>query len=400
MLSPETLHRLRMLNRQPMPDSASPSAVRTDASYEPSPFTPDTLNSLDATQLHSFRMQPPTASEDATHTPSLNELLAIRLARLHAGQQVSSSDESTERLQPNVADEISESTTSLDDGRTITTPWGEHWLLETPLSDLWPNSTNAIAATTHQLASSPFAAAETDMPRSKTARQRWQDLCTLTTSFPRDVAFLDLETCGFAGTMVFLVGLIHPSDNGPVLSQLFARNYAEEKAMFQTMWQLIQPCRTLVTFNGKSFDWPQVHDRSTMHLLGTRSDQVEPISESPPSVSNATGIHSNDAQSFASEQMTPQSVRPEPYHIDLLHHARRRWRKRLPNCKLQTLERYVCGRNRSGDIAGRDIPVAYHEYVRTGDAWQMKTVLHHNALDLVTLVQIAMVILRTEAESA
>ena len=376
-----------------MPDSPSPPAVRTEAAYESNPPTLADLNSLDASQLHSFRITTPNASEDVTHVPSLNELLAIRLARLHAGQPAESSDKVTDRPCLHSPDEVSESTTSLDDGRSIATPWGEHWLIETPLSNLWPNSANAILATSQQLATSPLASQEAEPPKFKTAGQRWQDLRTLTTCFPGDVAFLDLETCGFAGTMVFLVGLIHPTENGPVLSQLFARNYAEEKAMFQTMWQLIQPCRTLVTFNGKSFDWPQVHDRSTMHLLGTRIDQDEPILATPNSDSQAPAT-------FTSEQMTPQSVRPEPYHIDLLHHARRRWRKRLPNCKLQTIERYVCGRNRSGDIAGRDIPVAYHEYVRTGDAWQMKTVLHHNALDLVTLFQIAMVILRTEAESA
>jgi uncharacterized protein YprB with RNaseH-like and TPR domain len=76
-------------------------------------------------------------------------------------------------------------------------------------------------------------------------------------------------------------------------------------------------------------------------------------------------------------------------HCDLLHHARRRWRERLPNCKLQTLEQAICGRRRRGDIPGRAIPLAYHEFVRTGDAWQMRNVLHHNALDLVTLLQLS-----------
>ena len=53
-----------------------------------------------------------------------------------------------------------------------------------------------------------------------------------------------------------------------LLSQLLARNYAEEKAMLQTLWSIVAEKRVLATFNGKSFDWPMVHDRSTLHHLG------------------------------------------------------------------------------------------------------------------------------------
>ncbi|MFW6171353.1 MAG: ribonuclease H-like domain-containing protein, partial [Planctomycetota bacterium] len=85
--------------------------------------------------------------------------------------------------------------------------------------------------------------------------------------------------------------------------------------------------------------------------------------------------------------------RPEPIHCDLLHHARRRWKDKLPDCKLQTLERYVCRRRRTADIPGREIPSAYHDFVRSGDAWLIRAVLHHNALDLVTLLQLSMLLL-------
>ena len=76
-------------------------------------------------------------------------------------------------------------------------------------------------------------------------------------------------------------------------------------------------------------------------------------------------------------------------HIDILHHARRRWRKQLPNCRLQTLERHVCRRRRAADIPGHAIPGVYADYVRTGFERDMDTVLYHNALDLVTLFDLA-----------
>ena len=60
----------------------------------------------------------------------------------------------------------------------------------------------------------------------------------------------------------------------------------------------------------------------------------------------------------------------------------------MPNCKLQTLEGYICNRHRLGDIPGSEIPDAYHEYVRTNNAWQMVDVLKHNLLDLVTLADL------------
>ena len=77
-------------------------------------------------------------------------------------------------------------------------------------------------------------------------------------------------------------------------------------------------------------------------------------------------------------------------HCDLLHHARHTWHGRLPNCKLQTLERYLCGRNRVGDIPGQEIPLAFHDFVRTNDGWLMKSILHHNALGLVTSLEVAL----------
>ena len=63
----------------------------------------------------------------------------------------------------------------------------------------------------------------------------------------------------------------------------------------------------------------------------------------------------------------------------------------------RALEKYVCGRHRRGDIPGRDIPAAYHNYVRTGDAWQLGAVLHHNSLDLVTLLELSVAVIDRES---
>ena len=177
--------------------------------------------------------------------------------------------------------------------------------------------------------------------------------------------------------------------------------------MLATLWQIAAPQRVLVTFNGKSFDWPMVKDRSTLHRL------VRP-GQSGPQAARAGKTH--DRPLLAAEVPAPgQRTNPprrlndelprsdllhcaaaqcDLVHCDLLHHARRRWRDYLPDCRLQTLERIVCRRHRRGDVSGAAVPAAYHDYVRRGELRLIEPVLHHNALDLVTLVQIGQALVR------
>ena len=231
-------------------------------------------------------------------------------------------------------------------GHELSTGAGVCWLIRRPLGELWPDAPRYLDRAIELAAQ--FAATTTydDSIRA--------DIGAFCAALPQRVATLDIETCGLAGSSVFLIGLLHSHEGDICLSQFWARNYAEERPMLAAVRDLLANQHVLVTFNGKSFDWPQIRDRSTLH-------ERDPAAADDPLV-----------------------------HFDLLHHARRRWRYELPNCKLQTLERYICGRNRAGDIPGRDIPHAYHQYVRTGDTRDVQAILHHNALDLVTLLQLAL----------
>ncbi len=167
---------------------------------------------------------------------------------------------------------------------------------------------------------------------------------------PEEAVFVDTETTGLAGNMVFLLGTMRVSGTTLTLRQVFARDYREEPALLAEWLRLLASSSMIVSFNGKAFDLPVLRDRFAVHGI-----------ESPA----------------------------EPVHVDLLHHARRRWRGVLPDCRLQTLEWRVCGRRRTGDIPGEEIPAAYHRFVRTADPSDMLTVFHHNALDLVTLADVA-----------
>jgi uncharacterized protein YprB with RNaseH-like and TPR domain len=185
---------------------------------------------------------------------------------------------------------------------------------------------------------------------------------------------LDLETCGFAGSMVFLAGLVWQDDDALVIDQLFARTYAQERAVLETLWTIVARNRVLVTFNGKSFDWPTLRDRSTRHHLG----------------SEARRGHARGADGTGpADPPRRDGACPELVHCDLLHHARRRWKHVLPNCRLTTLERFVCRRCRPDDLPGALVPAAYHEFVRSGRTERLRAILRHNALDLVTLAELA-----------
>ena len=78
-------------------------------------------------------------------------------------------------------------------------------------------------------------------------------------------------------------------------------------------------------------------------------------------------------------------------------------RRLLGPCRLQTLEALVCGRRRQGDIAGWDIPAAYHEFVRArqaDDVVRLRTIqaiLHHNAMGLLTMAELSAHILDASA---
>jgi uncharacterized protein YprB with RNaseH-like and TPR domain len=164
-----------------------------------------------------------------------------------------------------------------------------------------------------------------------------------------DVLFVDLETTGLRNTPVFLIGAMVWTESGLSVRQYFARSLAEEAAILSIFAELLSPATWLVTFNGKSFDWPFTQARAFHHGVDVP-------------------FHGT--------------------HVDLLHVGRRAWGDSLPNCKLQTLERFICDRTRVGDIPSSQIPDAYHRFTRTGDASQMASVLEHNALDLITLADL------------
>lgn len=196
-------------------------------------------------------------------------------------------------------------------------------------------------------------AAFLDVP-AETADQIAQD-DRLTGVNLRRVCFLDTETTGLsggAGTMAFVVGLGFFTDDGFHLRQYFLRDPGDEPAMIEALAEFLPGFAALVTFNGRGFDVPIIENRFVLARL-------------PP----------------------PTARLP---HLDLLPPARRLWRRVQSSCALSALEREVLGvRREQDDVPSGLIPFLYRDYLRTGDAREMKRVLYHNSVDILSLVTLA-----------
>lgn len=167
---------------------------------------------------------------------------------------------------------------------------------------------------------------------------------------PEDLVFLDIESTGlWASQPLFLVGILYLEKGQLILKQFLARRLHEEKALLEAVLRELDAFRVIVTYNGKKFDVPYIEGRSVEHRFFYKFRH---------------------------------------HHLDLLYHARRHFKDRFPDCRLVTLEEHFLGVKREGDIPGYLIPRVYHRFTRTQDPRLIKDVLHHNALDLLTLAKI------------
>lgn len=171
---------------------------------------------------------------------------------------------------------------------------------------------------------------------------------------PRKWLFLDTETTGLAGgtgTYAFLVGLAWWDAGGLEVEQLFLREPSEEHSLLTALSERLAERPVLVTFNGKSFDWP---------LLDTRYRMTRVI-ETP-------------------------SVRA---HLDFLHPARALWRPRVGSVRLAELERHVLGWERGADVVSEMIPQLYFDFLHGAAPDPLVPVFRHNQMDLRGLARVA-----------
>ncbi len=204
-----------------------------------------------------------------------------------------------------------------------------------------------------RVAGSPGKRSRTMAPLFPNPRQEHAALKTRAAlENPEKWLFLDTETTGLAGgtgTYAFLVGLAWWDAGGLQVEQLFLRDFSEEHSLLHELSLRLEERPVLVTFNGKSFDWPLLENRFTM----TRKIAVPKLTA----------------------------------HLDLLHPARALWKLRLGSVRLVDLERHVLdatrlGWHRGDDVTSSLIPQYYFDYLRGGRPDPLAGVARHNQMDL------------------
>lgn len=84
---------------------------------------------------------------------------------------------------------------------------------------------------------------------------------------PEKWLFLDTETTGLSGgtgTYAFLIGIAWWDAGGLQVEQFLMRDFSEEHSVLQELSERLAERPVLVTFNGKTFDWPLLQSRFTM----------------------------------------------------------------------------------------------------------------------------------------
>lgn len=167
------------------------------------------------------------------------------------------------------------------------------------------------------------------------------------------ILFFDTETTGLSGTgaYIFLVGLLVRKEDSFEMTQYIMPDPSHEAAfLYETgLWKEEQPI--VFSYNGKSFDWPQLTSRWTMH-----------------------------------RNILPKL--PEPRQVDLFHGTKRIWKNELERMKLSTIEEEKLGFERVGDVPGFLIPPIYLDAVKSGYSDGLAKVLYHNELDILSLVSL------------
>jgi uncharacterized protein YprB with RNaseH-like and TPR domain len=165
----------------------------------------------------------------------------------------------------------------------------------------------------------------------------------------RRLVCLDTETTGLGtgtGTVAWIVGVGTWEGDALSVVQLLLPDHADEPALLDAVAREIGPAPVLVTYNGRSFDWPLLVARYRLH------------------------------------------GRPAPLlggHLDLLPVVRRLFRHRLGGARLRTVEEGLLGMARHDDVEGWEIPALYLDFLRGGAAAPLARVARHNAEDIRSL---------------
>lgn len=177
-----------------------------------------------------------------------------------------------------------------------------------------------------------------------------QEIINLTNIGDNKSLIFDIETMGFSSVPIILIGLARINNDKLMINQYLSRNTKEEPAILEAFASHLREVDTVITFNGTRFDIPFVEDRFSHHRM--------------------------------------EGILYSKVHHDALPLSRCEWKKKLPNCKLGTLEKHILGIEREDDVPSRYVPDFYRTYLQQKNVGPLVPIISHNRQDLVTLAKI------------
>ena len=185
--------------------------------------------------------------------------------------------------------------------------------------------------------------------------------------------FFDLETTGLnggAGTVAFLVGCAWFDCGALQVRQFVLTSLAAERALLEALREQIDAAPFVASYNGRTFDAPLMDVRWAFHRLPSPFETKPHFDMLPPA--RRLWKHRGEQPGGALQQRAgtggPRTVYPE-----------------RSGCSLMAFERQLLKFHRVDDVPGFEIPSRYFQFLRSGNAAPLESVLEHNRLDLVSL---------------
>lgn len=173
-----------------------------------------------------------------------------------------------------------------------------------------------------------------------------------------DFVFFDLETTGLssgAGTLAFIAafGRLKKARRGYVLrcDQYLLLDYPGENDFLEAALGALRGefnAPFIVSYNGKCFDSQILKTRCLMNAIAP----------------------------------------PVFRHVDLLHPARRLWKRTLSSCSQSEIETAILGLDRTGDISGAFAPDIWFSFLRNGEWEPLLEMCDHNKRDVLGLASL------------
>ncbi len=177
-----------------------------------------------------------------------------------------------------------------------------------------------------------------------------------------DLLFLDIETLGLYDSPIIIVGIGFFKNNKFHIREFFARDLEEEIAICEHLRSKILPnFKSLITYNGKSFDIPYIANRFLYYF-----DENPMISD---------------------DDVPYEKSNTKYHHIDLYHNCRRKFKGMFDKYTLTNMEEKLLNWKRDNELPSSLVGMCYKRYMDNPQRYigLIKECIDHNYFDVYSM---------------